>query len=154
MDKHGNLSMVVFNLHKKSFAVNVHVAREIIPFADISPMPQAPDYIEGVINIRGHVVAVMDPKKRFGLLELERDEKARIMIVRASKMIVGLIIDEVFGVQKFSKDVVQSTPAIVSAQVPQRYISGIVQWNDQIVFLLNLDEVFSSNHVKALKPMA
>lgn len=150
-DQNGNLSMVVFSLLGESFAVNVHVAREIIRLTDISPVPQAPDFIEGVIDIRGHIVAVMDPKKRFGLAGPKGTVQSRIMVVRANKMIVGLIIDSIFGVQTFSHELVQATPAIVTTQVPQRFISGIVHWNERIVFLLNLDEIFSPDDAAGLK---
>ncbi len=145
------LSTVVFELMGELFAVDVNAAREIIRLTNISPMPQSPDFIEGVINIRGHVVAVVDLKKRFHISEIERTNKERIMVVLAQRMIVGLIVDAVFGVKKFPNENIQATPAIVSSHVPKRCISGIVYWEDRIIFLLELNEVFNASEAELLK---
>ncbi len=147
------IAVVVFELAGELYAIDVQAAREIMRLTKISPMPQSPDFIEGVIDIRGHVVAVMDPKKRFRLPSCERSNKEKIMVVCVKRMIVGMIVDGVFGVKKFSTELLQSTPAIVTTQVPQRCISGVLQWDKRVVFLLNLDTVFTSNETDLFKPL-
>jgi purine-binding chemotaxis protein CheW len=146
-------NLVVFRLGEDEFAFDVRSTREVVRLSEISPVPRAPEFIDGVINLRGHAVAVMDLGKRFGIRAVEKSEKSRIMIVRASRMIVGLIVDAVLGVRNFTGEEIQPTPAIVAAQVDHRFISGVLRVDDRTIFLINLDEILTRKNTEALRSL-
>ena len=142
--KSGLSHMVIFKLLEEDFAVEVASVREILRLMEISPLPKSPKAIKGVITIRGHIVPVIDLRKRFGFEKAEKTDKTRIMIVRAQRMIVGLIVDAVKEVQTFSEDTLHPLPALLKTQIHNRYLRGMARWNDRIVRLINLDAVVTS----------
>jgi len=142
---------VVFRLRDEEFAIEVQDVREVLPLAEVIPLPQSPDSIEGIIDLRGHIVAVMDLRKQFGLQETEKTDKSRIMIVRSNRMIVGLIVDGVREVIKISRDLIHPTPAMITSQIHHRYISGVVRWNGRIIVLLNLEALLTPAEAEYLR---
>jgi purine-binding chemotaxis protein CheW len=146
-------NLVVFRLGGDEFAFDVRSTREVVRLSEISPVPRAPEFIEGVINLRGHAVAVLDLRKRFGIRAAEKTDKSRIMIVRASRMIVGLIVDAVLGVRNFAGEAIQPTPAIVADHVDHRFISGVLRINDRTIFLINLDEILTRKNTEAIQSL-
>ena len=144
---------MVFRLMEEEFAAEVRSVREIIPLTKVSALPQCSQLIEGVISLRKHVIAVVDLRKRFGLQRSERMENARVIIVKARRMILGLIVDAVSEVQTFTRDLVHPAPAIVTTQIDHRYISGIVRWKDRIITLLDLEEIFTPSEEEYLRNM-
>ena len=149
--KEDKLNLVVFRILNDDFGVEVHSTREILKLESIAAVPQSPEFIEGIINVRGHAVAVIDLRKRFGIKDPGVTEKTRIMIVRSSRMIVGLIVDAVMGVRSFDASRIQPTPAIVSTQVDHRFISGVSRLDDRMIFLVNLDEILTSKNTEFLR---
>lgn len=150
-DDNGLIHAVVFRLRGEEFAVEVQKVREVVRLAEIIPLPQSPDSIEGIIDLRGHIVAVMDLRRRLGMDNSEKTDKSRIMIVRSNRMIVGLIVDAVNEVIKISRDLVHPTPAMITSQIHHRYLSGVVRWNDRIIILLNLEELLTPIEAEYLK---
>jgi purine-binding chemotaxis protein CheW len=144
-------NLVVFRLGDDEFAIDVRSTREVVRVTDISPVPRAPEFIEGVINLRGHAVAVVDLRKRFGVEALQKTEKSRIMIVRARNMIVGLMVDSVTGVRNFPGEEIQATPAIVANQVDHRFITGVLRVDDRTILLVSLDEILTRKNTEAIR---
>ena len=95
------VQMVVFKLEKEEFAVDIQQVREVLKMTQVTPLPQSAHYIEGVINLRGEVIPVVDLRKRFELPLGERGEQTRIIIVEIQKSNVGLIVDSVTEVLRF-----------------------------------------------------
>lgn len=150
-DSGEKVDLVVFKILEDDFGVEVQSAREVLKVEEISTIPKAPDFIEGIINVRGHAVAVIDLRKRFGFERPETTDKARILIVRSHGMIVGLIVDSVVGVRSFERSVIQATPRVVSTQVDNRFVSGVTRLKDRMIFLVNLDEILNGKNKEYLR---
>ena len=151
VDKNGAIPAVIFRLNDEDCAVEVSAVREIVRMMDIRRLPQSSHSIEGIMNLRGHVIAVLDLRRYFGLPERENTDQTRIMIVRARRVIVGLIVDGVRKVQTFDQEMIQPTPAMIATHLDHRYISKIARWGHRIIPFINLDEVITQTQVDDLK---
>ncbi len=97
-----DLHLVGFRVGRETFGVPIHLVHEIVRVPDITAVPDAPDYIEGVINLRGKIVSIIDLRKRFGETEIVSDRKNRVMVIESDKKLVGLIVDSASEVLKAS----------------------------------------------------
>jgi purine-binding chemotaxis protein CheW len=150
-EDNSTIHAVIFRLRDEEFAVEVRAVREVVRLIEITPLPQSPNSIEGIIDLRGHIVAVMDLRKRLGLQDSEKTDKTRIMIVRSNRKIVGLIVDDVREVLKVSRNLLHPTPAMVTSQINHRYISGVIRWNDRIIVLLDLEALLTPAEAEYLR---
>lgn len=149
--------LVVFELNDEAYGVNVAYVQSIIPMQDIVTVPGAPVFIEGVVNLRGAVVPVIDLRVRFGLLEetgaegaLTGQRKAVIVIVEFNKLQVGLIVDKVTEVIKIPDTAIEP-PSPLLASVDTAYLRGIGKLgDDRVIILLDLARVFSWEEQQAL----
>ena len=149
--------LVVFELNDEAYGVNVAYVQSIIPMQDIVTVPGAPVFIEGVVNLRGAVVPVIDLRVRFGLLEetgaegaLTGRRKAVIVIVEFNKLQVGLIVDKVTEVIKIPDTAIEP-PSPLLASVDTAYLRGIGKLgDDRVIILLDLARVFSWEEQQAL----
>lgn len=141
--------LVLFDLASENYAVDIHQVREIIRVPHITRVPQAPEFVEGVINLRGNVIPVLDLRKRFGLGEGEATDRRRIIVVEMDDRTIGMIVDAVSEVLRIDESLIDDpSPYIVS--VNTRYIEGIVKLEDKLVVLLHLDQVLSEGEKERL----
>ena len=105
------IQVVAFKLEKEEFAVNIHQVSEVLKMTQVTPLPQAAHFIEGVINLRGEVIPVVDLRKRFELDPEEKGEQTRIIIVEIQGNKVGLIVDSVTEVLRFPPAAIQPPPS-------------------------------------------
>ena len=148
------LQLVIFRLANEEFAVPIAQVREIIRIQNITPVPKAPIYLEGVINLRGQIIAVMDLAKRFGLEVPGRSEKARIVVSEAHGNTVGLIVDEVPEVLRLPEDQVEPTPEMLQTQVHAEFIRGVGKYGDRLLVLLDMDKIISSQEAREVQEIA
>jgi len=106
-------------------------------------MPKAPEFVEGVINLRGQIIAVMDLAKRFGLDPGKRTEKARIVVSEARENTVGLIVDEVPEVLRIAEGSIEPTPNMIESQVHADYIKGVGKLTDRLIIILDANRILS-----------
>jgi len=139
----GKREILVFNLAAEDLGLDISCVRSVLKYHEVHPLPQGPDFIEGVINLRGHIVAVIDLRKKFNVKITEDMDKLRIIICRIQKFIVGLIVDGVTEVINLSEDQIDPTPEVVSVQVGQNYLAGIARIGNRVIAILNLEEVLS-----------
>ena len=144
------LHVVVFTLANECFALPVVQVREILRLQEMTPLPKAPAFMAGVINLRGRVLAVIDLRKRFELEPASRSDEARIVIVRLPKALVGFIVDSVEEVLDLPREAIQVAPEVSSAHIGRRYLSGIAQVETRLVLLLNATAVFSEEEAEQL----
>lgn len=144
------LQIITFHVGKEEFSVSIHKVQEIIRLTDITSVPNSPPFVEGVINLRGQVIPVIDARKRFGLYEAERTDASRIIVVDSDGKIVGLIVDSVTEVLQLSKNSVEPPPDIVGS-VDSDYIDGVGKYDNRLVILLNLDKVLTFKEKKQLE---
>ena len=112
-------------------------------------VPKAPDFVQGVINVRGKVIPVIDLRKRFGLDSKGYDKNTRIVVVEINKMIVGFIVDSVSEVLRIPADTVEPPPSVV-AGLDSEYRCGVGKLEDRLLILLNLDRLLSREEKKVL----
>jgi purine-binding chemotaxis protein CheW len=145
--------IVGFRLKEEEFAFDIMKVVEIIRIKDITPVPTAPAFIEGVINLRGKIIPIIDLRKRFHLLDQERTKGNRIIIVEVKgKQLLGVIVDAVTHVVSVAEsEILAPPPSIVS--VGGKYIESIVHRGDDIIVFLDIDKVFSDEEHSGIKDM-
>ncbi|MBU0516804.1 MAG: chemotaxis protein CheW [Proteobacteria bacterium] len=129
--------MVTFFLGDEEFGVDITHVREINRLMLITPVPRAPASVEGVINLRGQVVPVVDLRRQFGLPALEHDRRTRIVVVDLEGTAVGFLVDEVSEVLRLPESAVESPPAMVGS-LESKYISGVGKIDDRLLIILDL----------------
>lgn len=151
------VQLVVFGLADESYGVHVLAVEEIIRLQEITAIPHAPDFVEGVINLRGRVIPVLDLRKRFGLPTAEATKSTRIVVVEASGMTVGLVVDSVDEVRNLPTDTIEPPSPIVTT-VDSDFLMGVGKLpagggKEQLVILLDLDRVTSVAERQALSAL-
>jgi purine-binding chemotaxis protein CheW len=137
------LQVVSFKLHKEEYAIEITKAKEIILLEGITKVPQMPDFIEGIINLRGEVIPVLDLRKRLQLHCTEMGEHTRIVVVRMGTRIMGLIVDSVSQVMKIPKSEIKEPPETI-AGLAGDYLIGVGKVNERLILLLDIDKVISA----------
>ena len=133
--------VVVFQLGSESYGIGISLVQEIKTMSPVTSIPQAPPYVEGVINFRGRVTPVVDMRARFGLARAEHTKETRIIVVSAGEVPVGLIVDSVSEVLRVPGDSVES-PSELVATVESDFIRGIAKLGEErLIILLDLERM-------------
>lgn len=135
-------NLVTFRLGNGEYAIDIMQAKEIIKMEKITLIPNAPDFVEGVINLRGNIIPIIDLKKRFNLEETEGDKNTGIIIVRIYDVDMGIIIDSVSKVVSITNSDIQPPPPML-AGIGQKYIKGVGKLEDKLLVVLDLGKLFS-----------
>ena len=150
MAEQGNeRQLVVFDLSGEAYGVNIETVREIIRMQAVTYVPDTPDFVEGVINLRGNVNPVVDLRKRFGLNVGEETDDTRIVVVDIGGESIGVTVDAVTEVLRSTEDAVEPTSALITTE-DSFYIEGIAKLGDRLLILLDLERVLSTEERDAL----
>ena len=141
--------LVSFVIENEEFGVDILKVQEIIRTVDITRVPKAPDFVEGVINLRGKIVPVIDLRKRFGIAEREHDNETRIVVVELVDKVVGFLVDRVKEVIRVEKSVIEPPPELTTS-IDSNYITGVAKLQDRLLILLELNRVLSSDEQEKL----
>jgi len=136
----GEEQLVIFTLANETYGIDISAVNEIIRMQDITEVPRTPDFVEGVINLRGRIVPVIDLRRRFGLEAAEETQASRIIVVELDGTTVGMIVDSVSEVLRLPKENIEPTPPMVSG-VDSAYLRGVGKWNDRLIILLDITKV-------------
>ena len=147
MDK--ELQVVGFRIGRETFGLPISIVREIVRVPEITAVPNAPDYIEGVINLRGRIIPVVDLRKRFGEKSFEVNKKNRIVVVELESRLVGLIVNSASEVLRISPSEIDE-PHNVFREGELNYITGIGKLNGRLVILLDLSRVLQRGELNGL----
>lgn len=148
--KVGETQLVVFSLEKEEFACDIMNVREVLKMLKVTPLPRSLEYVEGVINLRGKVIPVLDLRKRFGLPAVERTGDSRIIIIEVDDRMIGLIVDSVSEVVRLYNNQIQDAPEEVSGKI-NRLILGVGKIDDRLLIILNLEFILSTEEHIALE---
>lgn len=146
------MKAIVFRLKNEEYGVDVQQVRSIERLEHITRVPNAPDFIKGVINLRGVVTPVIDLRKRFGMEQAAYTDQNRIIIVKMGEIEVGLIVDAANDVIDIPLDQVEATPEIVGG-VEAEYLTGVAKLGSRLLILLNLEKVLMINEVEQLEKL-
>lgn len=145
----GETQLVVFRMENEEFACNINDVREVLKMVRITPLPRSLEFVEGVINLRGDVIPVIDLRKRFGLSEADLTDDSRIIIVEVEERMVGLIIDSVSEVNRLSNKQIQDAPERVAGG-KTNLIMGVGKVDERLLIILNLNRILTSEEQIAL----
>jgi len=134
------IQLVVFKLGREEYAVSILQVQEIKRITEITRVPHTPEYIKGVINLRGSVLPVIDLKKRLNLPQQVSTEDARIIIVKVNEISVGMMVDAVSEVMTINEKNIDS-PDVVAGSVSANYLSGVGKLDNRLLILLNLETI-------------
>lgn len=144
------IQLVTFSTGDEEFGVDILKVQEIILPMAITKVPKAPEFVEGVINLRGKVIPVIDLRRRFGLKSRAQDKYTRIIVIEINLMIVGFVVDSISEVLRIPASTVEPPPPVV-AGLESEYISGVGKLEDRLLILLDLDCLLSREDQEALQ---
>ncbi|MFI5294956.1 MAG: chemotaxis protein CheW [Thermodesulfovibrionales bacterium] len=145
--------VVRFMVGKESFGIDIGRVQEIVTVPEITRVPDAPDFLEGIINLRGKIVSVIDLRKRLKINGAERHKKNRILVTEIEGKVVGLIVDEVSEVLRLNPDNIEPPPEMVNS-VGAEYITGVGKLADRIILLLDLAKVLTTEETKLVNAVS
>lgn len=143
-DAHNILQLVTFCLGEEEFGVNILIVSEIIRLVQITVVPHAPPFIEGVINLRGRVLPVIGLRKRFGMPAMEVTAKTRIVVMMWDHQLVGFLVDSVSEVLRLPVSSIEETPPVLNG-VGSEYIEGVGQMGEKLLVLLNMQSLMENS---------
>jgi purine-binding chemotaxis protein CheW len=142
------IQLVGFRLDNEDYAIAITKIQEIILIKPITRIPQVPDFIEGLINLRGSVIPIVNLRKRFGLLPRELDDETRIIVVNVHDKTVGCIVDAVTQVMRINRDQIQPPPLGILA-VNHQYLAGLAKLDDRLMIILDIEKLFEAEELAA-----
>ena len=126
---------VTFQLENESYGINVMQVQEILRYSEIAAVPGAPDYVVGIINLRGNVVTVIDTRSRFGLMPADITDNSRIVIIEADKQVIGILVDSVSEVVYLKNSEIEAAPHVGTEESSQ-FIQGVTNRDGGLLILL------------------
>ncbi len=138
----GNLQCVTFTLEDEIYGIDVMQVQEVLREVEVAPVPGAPHYVLGIINLRGNVVSVIDARTRFGLPTKESDDMTRIIVIEAQQQIIGILVDSVAEVVDIDRKDIDTAPNVGNSETA-KYIDGVVSRGDTLLILVDLNKLLS-----------
>ncbi|MGN1394159.1 MAG: chemotaxis protein CheW [Succinivibrionaceae bacterium] len=143
------LRWVTFHLDKEVYGVNVMQVKEVLRYTDIAPVPGAPAYVLGIINLRGNVVTVIDTRMRFGLEPGVITDSSRIVIIEASNQVVGILVDSVAEVVDLNSGDIDPAPNVGTEESAQ-FIKGVSNRENELLILIDLNKLLTDKEWEEL----
>ncbi len=149
----GTMQLVSFRLAQEEYGIEITKVQEIILMGEITRVPQTPDYIKGLINLRSTVIPIVDLRLRFGLSQEDPTDETRIMVVNVAGKTIGIIVDAVSEVLRISHDQIAPPPPTV-AGLGQEYLTGLVKLESRLLILLDIDRILGREEANAVESLA
>ena len=143
------IQLIVFNLGDEEFGTDIAQVREIIRRGAVTPIPDSPDFIKGVTNVRGEIAVVIDLKRRFFLRTKKNVDEKHIVMTEQDNNLFGLMVDEVTEVLRIPESEMKKTPELVT-RIDRVYISGVLTLDDRLIIMLDLQKVLSEQELEKL----
>ena len=136
------MQWVTFRLGDEKYGINVMQVQEVLRITEIAPVPGAPSYVLGIINLRGNVVTVIDTRSRFGLMPKDVDDYTRIVIIESDDHIIGIQVDSVAEVVDLRASEIETAPNVGNEE-SSKYIQGVTSRDNQLLILVDLNKFLS-----------
>jgi len=143
--------VIVFNLGDERYGVDISQVREIIRPTQITRIPNAPDFVEGVINLRGQITTIINLRKRFGMQPKEIDNDTRIIVVENENAVIGMMVDTVSEVKYLSTGDIEALPNMITARNDAKFLKGVGKLPDGLLILIDLNKVLSEDEIEKLR---
>lgn len=144
------LQAVVFLLNNSYYGVPILQVQEIVKMTDITKLPDTPDFVEGIVNLRGQIVPILDLRKRFSLPKVTIDENWKILILKSDGIHFGVMVDQISQVEKVPASLIEIPPKVVSG-VKGDFISGIAKTEERLLILLDIAKILSHQEIEMLQ---
>ena len=144
------LQWVTFKLDNETYGINVMRVQEVLRYTEIAPVPGAPSYVLGIINLRGNVVTVIDTRQRFGLDSSDVNDNTRIVIIEADKQVVGILVDSVAEVVYLRQSEIETAPNVGNEE-SAKFIQGVCNKNNELLILVELEKMMSEEEWSELE---
>lgn len=141
--------LVVFQLAGETYGLDINCVQEIIRLQEVTRVPRTPDFVEGVINLRGRIIPVVDMRKRFSLPAGDQTANSRIMVVEMGPVTVGFIVDAVTEVLRLSEEDIEPPPSIMGG-IDTAYLRGVGKRQDRLIILLDVGKVLEEKEYQQL----
>jgi purine-binding chemotaxis protein CheW len=151
MDK--ELQVVGFRIGRETFGLPIAMVREIVRVPEITSVPNVPDYVEGVINLRGRIIPVIDLRKRFGQKVVAADKRNRIVVVEVENRAIGLLVHSASEVLKVPPSEIEA-PQNVFPEGELSYVSGVAKLKGRLVILLHLPRLLQAGELRTMQELA
>ena len=136
------LQYVTFRLDDETYGINVMQIQEVLRYSEIAPVPGAPDYVLGIINLRGNVVTVIDTRRRFGLSDADITDASRIVVMESADQVMGILVDSVAEVVYLKSSEIEIAPNVGSEE-SARFIQGVCNKNGELIILVEFDKMLT-----------
>ena len=146
------LHIVGFRVGQEVFGVPIHLVHEIVRVPEITSVPDSPGCVQGVINLRGKIVSVVDLRRRFGAKEIKANKKNRILVTEVGGKLVGLIVDSASEVLKIPENEIELPP--VFDQGEGNYVTGVGKLHGRLVILIDLNKILQKGELRRLGELA
>ncbi|MDW1987876.1 chemotaxis protein CheW, partial [Vibrio sp. 811] len=133
-----------FQPEEETYGINVMQVREVLRYTEIAPVPGAPDYVLGIINLRGNVVTVIDTRSRFGLMEGEVTDNTRIIVIESERQVIGILVDSVAEVVYLRSSEIDTTPS-VGTDESAKFIQGVSNRDGKLLILVDLNKLLTDD---------
>ena len=154
IDKHARIiQLIVFDLADEKFCVDIEEVREIIRAGNITSIPDSPDFIKGLANVRGDIIAAIDLKTRLFLPVKKAQEAKHVIITRQEKSPFGLIVDEVTEVLRIPETDIKEPPEVI-AKIHKEFVKGVITLEDRLIIMLDLVKILSDQEFTRLSEIA
>lgn len=144
------LQLISFYIGNEKFCIDILKVREVIRLVEITRVPKTPDFIDGVINLRGQVIPIIDVRSRFGMDRKKHDKNTRIIVFEVKTKIVGFLVDRVSEVLRVPESLIGPPPAIV-AGIESDYITAVGLVENQLLILLDLEKILSYEETRLVE---
>jgi len=141
------MQIVVFSMGKELFGVAIEAVREIVRVPEITAIPEAPPFLEGMINLRGKILPVIDLRRRLKLSEAQRDKHTRVLITEDAGRLVGLLVDSVSEVMRITDGALEPPPEMISS-IGVEYLSAVAKAGGRLISLLDFHKVLGLEDLK------
>ena len=152
-DSNELLQLVSFKIGNEEFGVDILNVQEINKMTQITKVPNSPDFVEGVINLRGRVIPVIDLRTRLHLVRKQYDKDTRIIVVEINKKTIGFIVDAVSEVLRIPTNITEAPPAIVSG-IDSEFIKSVGKLEDRLLILIDLNKILLQEETAKLQEVA
>ncbi|MDY6941617.1 MAG: chemotaxis protein CheW [Pseudomonadota bacterium] len=140
---------VTFRLDDEVYGVDVMHVKEVLRYTEIAPVPGSPNYVLGIINLRGNVVTVIDTRTRFGLVAEDPDEMTRIVVMEANDQVIGFMVDSISEVRDIPISIIEGAPHLGNEET-SAYIEGVASVNDELVILVDLTRILTETDLNEM----
>ncbi len=146
--------LVIFQLGEGSYGLDIQFVREINRLSKVTPVPSAPGFIEGIINLRGTIVPVVNLGLRFGLSETARSKDSRIVVIESEGHTLGMVVDQVSEVLRLAADDVDPASNMTSSGIDVEFLEGVGKVGERLILLLNPNKLFTAEEKAQLQEIA